>query len=121
MDDNSISLSQLKDLVSEFCEERNWTQFHNPKDLAIGIVTEAAELLDLFRFKTEPQVSEIMSDIRKREQIGDELADILYFVLRFAQLNGFELSQEFFRKLNKNRDKYPLESSTGVNKKYDEL
>lgn len=121
MNDNDMTLSQLKVLVSKFCEERDWTQFHNPKDLAIGVATEAGELLDLFRFKTEQQVDKMMKDEKKREQIGDELADVLYFVVRFAQLNGFELSKEVHRKLNKNRDKYPIESSIGSNKKYDEV
>jgi len=76
--------------------------------------------MDLFRFKTEKQIQEMMNDLGRREQIADELADVLYFVARFAQLNGFDLSKEFFRKLNKNRDKYPVESSTGSNKKYNE-
>ncbi|MHB1709688.1 MAG: nucleotide pyrophosphohydrolase [Thermoplasmataceae archaeon] len=120
MDDNDTTLSQLKILVSNFCEERNWAQFHNPKDLAIGVATEAGELLELFRFKTELQVDKMMKDEKKREQIGDELSDVLYFVVRFAQLNGFDLSKEIIRKINKNRDKYPIESSTGSNKKYDE-
>ncbi len=118
MEDGDTTLDQLKVLVSRFCEERNWTQYHKPKDLAIGVVTEAGELLDLFRFKTDQQVNEMMKDVRKREQIGDELADVLYFIVRFAQLNGFDLSNEFVRKINKNRDKYPVESSKGSNRKY---
>lgn len=120
MVDSSTTVKELEDKVKAFCEERNWEQFHNPKDLAIGISTEANELLDIFRFKREEDINEIMSDPKKRGMVGDELADVFYFVLRFAQMNNFDLSEELNRKLEKNNKNYPVDKARGSNKKYDE-
>ena len=118
--DQHTTVAQLKDIVEEFCEERDWGQFHPTKDLAIGVVTEAGELLDHFRFKSDREISEMMEEPMRREEIADELSDVLYFVLRFAQMNRFDLSEEFLRKMEKNRQKYPLHESKGSNRKYDE-
>lgn len=119
--DDSTTLKELKDKVKTFCERRNWDQFHNPKDLAIGVSTEANELLDLFRFKRDEDTKEIMSNISKRQMIGEELADILYFLLRFAQMNDFDLANELEKKIKKNAIKYPIKKAKGSNKKYNEL
>lgn len=107
--------------VQEFCEVRDWDQFHNPKELAIGMSTEANELLDIFRFKSEEDMKEIMSNPEKREQVIDELADVLFFVLRFAQMNDIDLEDGLSKKINKNASKYPVEKVRGSNKKYTEL
>lgn len=120
MGDDSATVKELKDKVQKFCKDRDWDQFHNPKDLAIGISTEASELLDLFRFKRDDDIKEIMSNPSKRQAVGEELADVLYFLLRFAQMNGFDLSEELNKKLEKNNIKYPVEKSKGSNKKYNE-
>lgn len=119
--DNSTTIKELKDKVQIFCEERDWDQFHNPKDLAIGVVTEASELLDIFRFKRDEDIKKIMSDPKKREKVGEEVADILYFLLRFAQMNDFDLSEELDKKLEKNNHNYPVEKAKGSNKKYNEV
>ena len=109
------------ELVKEFCEERDWDQFHNPKDLAIGMATESAELLELFRFRTNEQCMEMMSDPSRSEDIKDELADVFYFVLRFAQMNGIDLYEALFQKIDKNRKRYPIDKSKSSNRKYDEF
>lgn len=119
MTDDVSTLDDLKAAIADFCDERDWTQFHNNKDLAIGIVTEASELLELFRFKTDAQITEMMSGPR-RVGIEDELADALYFIVRFAQLNDIDLSSAVERKLEKNREKYPVSKARGCNIKYDE-
>ncbi len=120
MENSSTTIKELKDKVRKFCEERDWDQFHNPKDLAIGVSTEASELLDIFRFKSDVDIKEIISNPNKREKIGEELADVLYFLLRFAQMNDFDLSEELDKKLEKNNQKYPIEKVKGSNKKYNE-
>ena len=102
-------LDRLKGLVKDFCEERDWDQFHNPKELAIGLSTEANELLQLFRFQSEEQMREMLGKPDTREQIEDETADIFFFLLRFAQKNGIDLEQALVRKIEKNRKKYPAE------------
>jgi NTP pyrophosphatase (non-canonical NTP hydrolase) len=116
--DRSTSIEDLKSAVAVFCTERDWDQFHTNKDLAIGIVTEASELLELFRFKSDDQIKETMSN--RREEVCDELSDSLYFIVRFAQINGIDLSSEFYRKLEKDGVKYPVEKAKGCNRKYDE-
>ncbi len=119
MTDATTTIDDLKAMIQEFCSERDWDQYHNSKDLAIGIVTEGSELLELMRFKTPEQIDVMMSGPR-REDVVDELSDTLYFVLRFAQMNGIDLSESLAGKLAKNAEKYPASVVRGCNKKYDE-
>jgi NTP pyrophosphatase (non-canonical NTP hydrolase) len=119
--DELTTITQLKDQIKRFCEERDWDQFHNAKDLAIGITTESSELLEHFRFKSADQVESMLLDPQKRELISDEMADVLYSVLRFAQVYAIDLSSALEAKLTKNGIKYPVEKAKGSNKKYSEL
>jgi NTP pyrophosphatase (non-canonical NTP hydrolase) len=118
-------LAELLESVASFCEERDWDQFHDAKELAIGLVTESAELLEHFRFKSTEEFECYFSDPAgaggKREAIEDELADILFFVLRFSGRYEIDLASAMKRKLEKNALKYPVEKSRGSNRKYDEL
>ena len=120
MDENT-TVNNLKVMVKAFVEERDWDQFHNPKDLAIGVSTEAGELLDIFRFKSKEDIDEMLSSDEKRQEIGDELADVLYFILRFSDKFNFDLSDELSRKMFLNARKYPAEKSKGSNRKYNEI
>lgn len=119
--DNTITVDDLKNKVKAFCEERDWDQFHNPKDLAIGISTEANELLDIFRFKSEDEMKQIFSESKKREHVEEELADTLFFALRFAQMNNIDLANAIDEKIKKNAQKYPVEKIKGKNLKYNEI
>lgn len=112
------TIQSLTKLVQDFCEERDWDRFHNPKDLAIGVSTEANELLDIFRFKSEADMQEIMGDSGKREHVEEELADVFFFLLRFAQMNGMDLGEALKDKLKKNDRKYPVEKARGSNRKF---
>lgn len=114
------SIDQLMNIVKNFCEDRDWDQFHNPKDLAIGMSTEANELLDLFRFKSEQQMREMINDMEKRERISEELSDIFFFLLRFSQMYDFDMGDGLLHKIEKNNKKYPIEKSKGKNEKYTE-
>lgn len=118
---NESTVKQLMDLVQAFCEARDWDQFHNPKDLAIGISTEANELLDIFRFKSEEQMKELFRNERSREHIEEEVADTFFFLLRFAQMNNIDLGKCIQDKLQKNDTRYPVEKIKGKNLKYTEL
>lgn len=111
------TLDDLSREVRSFCDERDWGQFHTPKELAIGMVTEASELLELFRFQTDAQMRDMLDDPDERVHIGDGLADQLYFLLRFSDLYGFSLADELERKLKKNAVKYPVEKARGSNRK----
>jgi NTP pyrophosphatase (non-canonical NTP hydrolase) len=105
--DRETTLATVQEWVRVFCAERGWDPYHGPKDLAIGLVTEASELLEIFRFVPEKELPGLIESPDKREQIADELADSLYFILRFAQLYNFDLSQALAKKLIKNEIKYP--------------
>ena len=114
------TIEELQDRIKKFCDERDWEQYHNAKDLAIGIITEAGELLHNLRFKSNEEVDEILKNPEKRQEISGELADILYFVLRLAQKYDIDIAVEFERKMQKNEKRYPINKAKGLNKKYDE-
>ncbi len=118
--DDKTNVAQLKEMVKAFCEERDWDQYHNAKDLAIGIITEASELLEHFRFKSETEVDDLFKEKQKKAEISEELADVFFFVLRLAEKYHIDLSDELQKKLEKNMVKYPIEKAKGSNKKYTE-
>lgn len=115
------SLRKLTERVQQFCEARDWDQFHGPKDLAIGIITEASELLEHFRFQSDDQANSILNDPKQREDIEDELADVFFFLLRFSQRFDVDLSKALLRKIEKSEKKYPVEKAKGKNTKYTKL
>lgn len=117
-DDTSTTIAALKGEVKRFCEAWDWDQYHNAKDLAIGVSTEAGELLDLFRFKSPEEVRAMFLNAGEREDVEDEMADVLFFLLRMAQMNGIDLSGALESNMVKNEKKYPVEKARGSNKKY---
>lgn len=119
--DKETSLQELKDKVKNFSEARDWDQFHDAKELAIGIITEASELLEPFRFKKPEEFEAMLKNPEKKAEISKELADVLIFVLRFAQMYNIDLSKEVINKLEESEKRYPVEKSKGSNKKYTEL
>ena len=112
------TIEEFKGRIAEFCEARDWDQFHDAKELAIGLVTESAELLDLFRFKSVSEGEELFQKPESREKIEDEVADIFYFLLRISQRYDIDLRGALEAKLQKNALKYPVELSRGNNRKY---
>ena len=119
--DAEVSLAELKEEVRRFCTERDWDQFHRAKDVAIGLITEAAELLEHFRFLSPEEQEALFRDPRRRREIEDELADVLFFTLRFAERCGVDLATAFRRKMATNARNYPVAKSRGRNRKYTEL
>jgi NTP pyrophosphatase (non-canonical NTP hydrolase) len=119
--DSKTTIQESKDFVRKFCEARDWDQFHNAKDLAIGITTESAELLEMLRFKSDKEIEDMFKNTEKRERLSDEIADTFYFLLRLAQKYNVDLSTELKKKLEKNEKKYPVVKVKGSNKKYNEL
>ena len=117
--DASTTIDDAKSMVQKFCLDRNWDQFHTPKELAIGIATEAGELLQHFRFKSDDESRDIFNT-KKGVKIKEELSDVFYFILRFAQLNNIDLADELEKKIAKSAAKYPVEKFKNSNKKYDE-
>lgn len=117
--DKDSRLQDLKEFIKVFCEERDWDQFHGAKELAIGAVTEASELLEHFRFQSAEQVELMFSDEVKKNEIADELVDVLFFVLRFCQKYEIDLSGHFNKKMAKNAKRYPASEFKGKNHKSD--
>jgi NTP pyrophosphatase (non-canonical NTP hydrolase) len=115
-----MALDELNEEVRNFCEKREWKQYHTPKDLAIGMVTESSELLEIFRFKDQAEQSNLLEDPSKREDVEDELADILFFLLRFSDLYDIDIGEALTNKIEKNRERYPEKEYKRSNKKYDE-
>jgi len=113
-------IQALQAKIKAFCDARDWDQFHSPKDLAIGVVTEGAELLDLFRFKSDAEITAKFQEAAFQSKVSDELADVFFFVLRFAQMNQIDLPEALAKKMQKNGEKYPVETAKGSNKKYNE-
>lgn len=109
-------MSDLEALIQQwiaFRDERDWAQFHNPKDLALGLSIEAAELNELFLWKKPEE-----ADMAK---VREELADVFGFAFLMAHHYGFDIREIVEEKLAKNAAKYPVEKSRGSNKKYTEL
>lgn len=113
-------LDELKAEIKTFCEARNWGQFHGIKDLAIGVSTEAAELLEIFRFVDQETCEKIVSGEKKRE-IRDELADIFFFLLRISEKYDIDLVEALKTKMQMNAQRYPVARSKNSNKKYNEI
>ena len=113
------TLAELTELLSKFVQERDWKQFHNPKDMAISLSLEAAEVLELMQWKNGP---ELEAHLRAHPALlADELSDVLFWVLEMAHHFQIDLDKAFEQKLAKNAEKYPVEKSRGKAKKYTEL
>jgi len=110
-------LPALQDAIRRFCEERDWDRFHGAKDLAIGVATEAGELLEHFRFQSEAEVEALFRDPKARAAIGAEMADVLIFLLRMAQRYEIDLGEAVVEKLAANAERYPVERARGSNRK----
>lgn len=115
----SDSIKKLQAKIINFREERDWKQFHTPKDLAISVSIEAAELLECFQWKDEKAVKEYL-DSDKSSEIDEEMADILIYLIGLSDVLGVDLIKAANRKLDKNAKKYPAEKSKGSAKKYTE-
>lgn len=102
--------------VLKFRDDRNWKQFHNPKDLAISISLEAAELLEVFQWSGFDTLCE-----SKKDKIREELADVLNYCILMADTCGLDMDEIVQEKLKSNSAKYPVEKARDSAKKYDEL
>lgn len=117
MTENDIA--HLTQRVVRFRDARDWKQFHNPKDCALSLMLEAAELAEHFQWKN---ADEMQAHIAKnREDIGDEIADVFYWVLLMSNDLGVNLREALERKMEKNEAKYPQDKAFGSHKKYTEL
>ena len=119
--DNKASISSLKEAVARFRDERDWLEFHNPKDLSIALSIESSELEELFLWKENMSASRIRRDRRQFSRVKEEVADIFIYLLSLSNVLGLDMSDAVAEKLKQNARKYPVSKSKGSNKKYDEL
>jgi len=116
---NPDSLRHLIQAAVAFRDARDWAQFHNPKELAVSLCIESAELLQLMQWHKGPDLQKVIQE--KHPHLQDELADVLFSVLLMAHELNLDLGQSFLDKLQKTAEKYPIEKSKGSPKKYTEL
>jgi dCTP diphosphatase len=109
-------IEDMKKKFAEFLKERDWEQYHNPKDLAVALSIESNELLELFQWKTAEESFELLKE--KRDDIAGEVADIMHFLVAFSNATGIDLYEEFNKKLVKNNNRYPKELVKGKSHKY---
>lgn len=112
------SLKDLRSRLNAFVEERDWDQFHSPKNLAMAMIVEAAELVEHFQWMTEQQSRELTAE--QKELAGQEIADTFVYLLRIAEVLNIDIIDAANRKLEINAKKYPAEKARGRNNKYTE-
>jgi len=117
----SDTFDELRRAAVRFRDERDWAQFHNPKDLALGLGIEAAELGELFLWKTVEEAQDALRDETFRARLAEEMADVQMFLLYLAEASGLSLADAVRAKLETNARKYPVEKARGSAAKYTDL
>ena len=113
MDDESRTLSDLKGKVADFVGEREWEQFHSPKNLSMAITIEAAELMELFQWATLEESRSLCSEPERAERVREEIADIVIYCLSLCNILGIDLTAAVESKIEKNVSKYPRDLYRG--------
>ena len=119
--DSTTTLAEIKARVLAFARERDWEQFHAPKNLSMALAAEAGELMEHFLWATPEASRTIASDADKRRKIEEELADVVIYALEFANMTGIDVAAAIETKMAANAAKYPVEKARGRSDKYTEL
>lgn len=121
MKDTETDLQEIKDRVLDFARERDWEQFHSPKNLSMAIAAEAAELMEHFLWQSPEASHSDMNGETLRIKVEEELADIFIFAIEFANITEMDISSIIEAKMKQNAEKYPAEKARGRSDKYTEL
>ena len=113
------TIEDLTKQIIAFRDARNWKQFHNPKDVALSLVLEAGEVMELFQWKNTREIDEYVKT--NKDDIGEELADVLYWILLMSHDLNIDILDALKKKLQKNETKYPIDKVKGNHAKYNEL
>jgi NTP pyrophosphatase (non-canonical NTP hydrolase) len=119
--DATTTTAELKNRVLAFARERDWEQFHAPKNLSMALAAEAGELMEHFLWATSDASRVIARDPAKRQKIEEELADVVIYALEFANMTGIDVAAVIETKMAANAKKYPVEKAKGRSEKYTEL
>lgn len=114
-----VTINELTDQIVEFRDDREWKQFHTPKDIAISLLLEASELLEITQWKNGAVLDAHLT--ANKDALGDELVDVLYYTLLLAHDQGIDLTLAFERKMAMNAEKYPVALARGSSTKYTKL
>jgi len=115
-------MSDIKNLtkkIIEFRDKRDWKQFHNPKDVALSLVLEAGEVMEHFQWRNKEEIEKYVKT--NKAEIGEELADVLYWVLLMSHDLNIDILDALDKKISKNEIKYPIEKTKGKHEKYNNL
>ncbi|MBI5769981.1 MAG: nucleotide pyrophosphohydrolase [Verrucomicrobia bacterium] len=121
LSDSTTTLADLKARILAFVRERDWEQFHSPKNLSMALAAESGELMEHFLWATPEQSAAIARDPAKRQKIADELADVVIYAMEFANITDLDLAAAIETKMAANAKKYPVEKAKGRSEKYTEL
>ncbi len=113
-----MDIKEIQKRLRDFAGERNWEQFHSPKNLTMALSAEAAELLELFQWLTEEQSGKIVDSERDMALVREEVADVFIYLARLADKLGIDIEKEVFKKMALNEKKYPVELSRDTAVKY---
>ncbi|HEY1762226.1 MAG TPA: nucleotide pyrophosphohydrolase [Acidimicrobiales bacterium] len=114
-------LTRAAKRAQEFADERDWEQYHSPKNLVMAIVGEIGELSSLLQWKSDDEITQMLVNDEDRRQIEEEVADVAIYLIRFSQIAGIELAQVIDEKFRANERKYPVHISKGSAEKYRNL
>jgi len=112
-------IKNLTEKIIKFRDKRDWKQFHNPKDTALSLVLEAAEVLEHFQWKNDKEIAEHIK--KNKDEIAEELADVLYWILLMSNDLKINIRKALVSKIKKNEENYPVEKSKGKHTKYTKL
>jgi NTP pyrophosphatase (non-canonical NTP hydrolase) len=116
-----INVTALSEALEKFAMDRDWTQFHSPKNLVMALTGEVGELTEIFQWMTERQSFTAGTDPDTAEAVKEELADVQIYLVRLASVLGVDLNEAVRHKLQKNAEKYPADKVRGSSKKYTDL
>lgn len=119
--ENKTTFSEIKEKLKNFRDERDWNQFHTPKNLSMAISVEASELMEHFIWENNDEAKEKLKDKEKFQEIKNELADIFNFSFMMADELDVDIVEIIEEKIEENKKKYPPEKAKGTSKKYNEL
>ena len=119
--DEVTTVNHLKDRVREFISDRDWGQFHDPKNVSMALASEVGELLDLFRWVKSEDSFRVLEDDETRDAVRMEIADIAMFLVDFASICNIDLTTAIDEKMRINASRYPINQAKGIAKKYTEL
>lgn len=121
MNDRETCFQEIKDKVLAFVNQRDWEQFHSPKNLSMAIAAEAAELMEHFLWCSPEQSRTDMEGEALRAKVEEEIADVLIFAIEFANMTKIDLAAAIEAKMKRNAEKYPVEKAKGRSDKYTDL